>query len=267
MTEASVQRLLSSAVVCVAMTCTTTLAARADGANDDSLHFFVSSGLDYSSGKYGTADTTTILYAPITMQARAGFLAIRVSSGWMEIDGTGVIAGIDGPIVLPGGGTTNHTSGLADTTIQARFLLSSGLNFPGVELIGKVKLPTGDKDKALGTGETDYAAQIDMFQAFGATMLFGTLGYKVYGDPAGIDLDNVPYGCAGLSFKASPAWSFGGSLDWRQAITSSSSDKLELTPFAKFRFADDWSVMAYVDAGLADGSPDWGAGLSIKWGS
>jgi hypothetical protein len=268
----SAQRRLGAVALGVAALCMATPAARAGGTEGgtqggDSFHYFISSGLDYSSGKYGGTSTTRILYAPLTVQARFGFFRLRVSSGWMEIDGDGVIAGVDGPIVLPGGGSAHHTSGLADTVVQAGVRLTSGVDFPCVELVGKVKLPTADKDKALGTGEVDYAAQVDVYQTFGATTIFGTAGYKVYGDPPTLDLNDVPYGSAGVSFKASPQWSLGGSIDWRQKITSTSGDKLQITPFAKFKLATDWSIIAYGDAGLADGSPDWGGGFAVKWGT
>ncbi len=60
-----------------------------------------------------------------------------------------------------------------------------------LNVTGKVKIPTADEDKGLGTDETDFSLEVNLTKAYGSNVAFGTVGYRKFGDPPEFDLDDV----------------------------------------------------------------------------
>ncbi len=137
----------------------------------------LSTGMTYLKGDYGQASDTEILYVPFTLKHRTGPWTLKVTVPYLRITGPGG--------VLPDLGATGATtpagtnSGLGDiiagATYRAYYDAERGLL---VNLTGKVKLPTADKNKGLGTGETDWYAESSVYKISGAWTPFATLGYK-----------------------------------------------------------------------------------------
>jgi hypothetical protein len=133
-----------------------------------------------------------------------------------------------------------------------------------VDLIGKVKWGTADEKKGLGTGKNDVSAQADIYKTLGKTAIFATLGYKVYGDPSGIDFKNVGYGGLGVSHRLSDLTSGGLTWDYRPKVTTNGKPTNEITAFMTRKFSDATKMQFYLVKGLSDGSPDWGGGLVLS---
>ena len=161
-----------------------------------------------------------------------------------------------------GGGSGNRTeSGLGDIVLGATYAAYSDARL-GVDLTGKVKLATADEDKGLGTGEHDFIFLVDLYQAFDRVTGFGGLGYHILGDAPGLPLDNVWSVNLGFSYKLDERDSAGVSFDARQRVASGASPQRELTGFFVRQLDRLWKAQLYALIGLADGSPDWGFGLS-----
>ena len=112
---------------------------------------------------------------------------------------------------------------------------------------------TADEEKGLGTGETDYTAQVDVFQPVGeGHILFLTAGYRWRGSPDAYELNDGMIGSVGASFKVSDQTSAGLVFDWREAATETGDDPMQLTPFISWKAADDWGVQLYGSAGFSD---------------
>lgn len=241
------------------------------GGEDPRLKFKVSTGFDYSSGDYGLSENTDILYIPVSGQLDTRSWKFKVTVPWIRIEGpTGVVGGTDSPIIiddplappLP----VVENSGLGDVVASVTYKVPSlGQGAPFIDLTGKVKFPTADRDKFLGTGEYDFTFQADIFQALGDLTLFGGLGYRILGDPDGRDLNNGLLASGGFAYKFSNSFSGGGILDWREASTDTSDDPFEIVPYVVWRVHEDWAVQAYGVFGLSDGSPDAGGGLQISF--
>lgn len=135
----------------------------------------------------------------------------------------------------------------------------------GVDLTGKVKFGTADKDKGLGTGENDYTVQVDLLKGFGKYSLFGGIGYSVLGSSEYIHLDNVFNVTAGFAYKFDDRMTAGLSFDARERVSSSGFPTREVMAFLSHKLDKNWKAQAYVLKGLADGSPDWGAGFSAAY--
>jgi outer membrane putative beta-barrel porin/alpha-amylase len=218
-------------------------------------------GLHYSSGDYGTGSTTRITSLAATARYDSGPWTYRATVPYLRVDGdTSVIPGV-GPV--RGGAGSSTESGLGDIVLGATYAAYyDAASMFGVDLTGKVKLPTADENKGLGTGEADFAFLVDFYRTFDRVTGFAGIGYHILGDAPGLPLDNVWSANLGASYRIDERDSAGLSLDGRERVAPGSARQRELTAFFTRKLDRFWKAQAYALIGLADGSPDWGFGLS-----
>src|SRR6266851_583730 len=228
----------------------------------------VGAGAEYSSGKYGGTQKTEIFYAPITGKYETGPWAFKLVVPLIRITGPGNVVGAGADrVTLPGGAAARRTeAGLGDIVGSAFYnLVDERKSAFGLDVGAKVKLGTADRDKGLGTGEDDYSVQADVFKPMGAFTAFGSLGYRWYGDPPGVDLRNVVYGSVGGSYRMSSETSVGLAYDFRPRITAVGSPISEATAFVSQRLSRDLKLQFYGVKGFSDGSPDFGVGAILNY--
>ena len=237
-------------------------------------------GADYSSGDYGSDTTTEIFSVPLSARYASGNWTFKASLPWLRVSGD--------PNVLPGLGNVVNlnprgrgrgglvgppppeeqargtASGVGDLALAGTYAFDTGGPL-GIDLTANAKIATADEDKGLGTGANDYGVALDLYRAFGATTVFGGVGYTMLGDSDFIDVDSVANANVGFSHPAG-AGSFGAVYDWRQAASSGFDDRSELTGFYSFAAGQAGKVQVYGVHGLSDGSPEWGAGVSYSHG-
>lgn len=241
------------------------LAAAAPAAVADGLT--LSSGFDYSRGKYGGRVLTETTYIPFAAKYESGSWLLKLTVPWLRITGPGNVVGGGGEgIVLPGGNARRgSTEGQGDVVAGiGHTLLESAENGFILDLVGKIKFGTADASRGLGTGKNDYSLQADAVKSLGRFSALGTLGYKKMGDPSGIDLRNVWYGSVGAAWKFSPTTSAGAMLDFKQPSVSGGNRQRELTFYAAYRLGATLRLQGYLVKGLADGSPDLGIGANLS---
>ena len=222
--------------------------------------FSTAIGVDYSSGDYGTGTTSEIWYVPVVAKYETGPMIYKVTVPWLRI--TNPEVGPDGD-PLPGG-CRDVESGMGDTVASVDYALLDGSEGGLLlDLIGKVKFPTADEDQCLGTGKTDYTAQVDVAKAFGRVTGFATLGWKKYGDPADTNFDNPIFATLGFAMPVAPRTSAGASYDWREKVVSTGSQIQELTLFLTHRLNHEWKIQLYAVKGFSDASPDAEGGLML----
>jgi hypothetical protein len=227
----------------------------------------VAVGAEYSTGKFGGTETTDTLYIPVVIRHETGPWVLKATVPWLRITGpANVIGGGADRVVLPGASTGRRTeSGLGDIVLSGFYnVLDERKGGLGLDVGAKVKLPTADDQKGLGTGELDYAAQMDFFKPFDATTLFGSIGYRVYGDPAGTTLKDVFYTSIGASYRMSSQQSVGVAYDYRPAIVDGGGKVSEATLFWSNRLSPQWKLQLYGVIGFADASPDAGIGALLE---
>ena len=234
--------------------------------------FRANAGFDFSSGYYGAAKATEILYLPVTVQAAKGPWTLKATVPWIRVSGPGLL--IDGAGEATAGvRTTGAASGIGDINLSATYALEQLYN-QGlfIDLTGRVKAPTASFSKGLGTGEWDGAVQVDVAKTIGGTgpgtfMPFATIGYRITGDPTGFFLRNVLYGSLGLQYTWSDIVTTGVSYDIRQAAIHAAVDPEEATAYMNIRLGQDWSANVYGVVGLSRNSPTAGGGmvLTYRW--
>ncbi len=233
---------------------------------DDSGAFSLTTGFDYSSGKYGSNERTDITSVPIMAKYEVDRWVLKLTVPYVTITGPGNVA--------PGIGQTRSTSnakrttesGWGDIVAGASYNLYAGSNnMPVIDLTGKVKFGTADKNKGLGTGKNDYTAQVDLYKSFGNFTALGTVGYRVYGDSSDAPLDDVFFGSVGGTYKLAANTSAGVIYNYRPAITRSGSAVSDMMAFVSRKINNNWKAQGYLVKGFSNGSPDYGVGALVGY--
>jgi len=264
LTNTAIISLLSSSLLLTA-----TSSANAEG------QVGVGTGFDFSSGEYGGTTTTDITYIPLNCKYQNNYFALKLTIPYVSMtsEDNNVVGGGSNVVIINSGEEAtaeNETnSGMGDIILAATSFLYPGTDdnplIPMIDLTGKIKLPSADEEKGLGTGETDYSIESDLTWFTGSTALFGTLGYKFMGSPETYELNNVGYISIGAAYQIGPGFSTGLMYDTKQASTDSGTDSSEATGYVSYKLSDDWKFLLYGVKGFSDGSADYGIGATLSF--
>ncbi len=243
---------------------------------------YVSAGVDYSSGKYGLGSSTTIWDVPLVFGYSGSAWSASLTLPYLHVSGPGnVIPGIgvvrntnpqsrgkagSSAIVIPATYLSGTASGIGDVEAQATFhaVHNRDAGF-GLDLTGRIKFGTASANKGLGTGQNDYGAAVDLYKTLGpGWMAFGGFAYTWLGSSTYIQLNDVWSGNLGLSYAFDQGDMAGVYLFYQQRPSTTSYTRQEATVFYNHRINETWNLRGYVMGGFANGSPDYGAGLSAR---
>lgn len=219
------------------------------------------SGFDYSRGDYGFVTDTEVFSVPLNLVHERGPLTLSASFSWLTVKGPATVVGGSGA-PRP---TTASESGLGDIYAGATYQFGSLGGVVDVSGSARVKLPTADEDRGLGTGAADYYAELTFFRTFGSVTPFLTAGYRVLGDADTYDLRDGAYASGGAHFRLSAATVVTALVSWRRPILAGGDDAQEGLVMVSHDFAERWRVTAYALKGFTDASPDFGTGLAASW--
>jgi hypothetical protein len=229
--------------------------------------FSIMTGVDYSSGDYGTGIDTNILVVPVTARLSTGNFRVSATLPWLRIDGANVIGGGDGgPIVIDPNAPRAVRKGIGDLSIGAAYSVpEESLGF-GLEFSGRVKLPTGSQSKGLSTGKIDVSTSVEVSKTLGIITPYAAVGYKWAGDPSYIDLRNTWFGDVGASVALGKSVMLV-EYDYREATSPLSKDSQELFGAFSTPVSKRLDLTVYGSAGLSDGAPDYGLGgmVTVKF--
>lgn len=228
-----------------------------------------SASATFESGKYGTGTTTDSLYVPFTLKRYFDTGDISVTIPYVMLRSNGLVTMVNGmPLKVnkKAGGITT-TGGLGDIIAQGRVyaLKDEPLD---ISIIGKVKVPTADKDKGLGTGEFDETVGIELGKALSPTWSIFADGYYTFiGSPAGQDFKNISSFDLGVSNRLTQ--SLTGSFFYYEntPLTSGNPDVKEVMASLEYKVTKETRLFGGVSAGLSTSSPDYGitGGISVKF--
>lgn len=226
-------------------------------------------GFDYSTGKYGQAEDTKITYIPLIGKYEQDRLTLKLTVPYIKIEGSGGVTP-DSRVVgaIPTGNARVSESGLGDVVFGATYnALELHSQKTYIDIGAKIKLPTASESRGLGTGKVDYSVLADAYKTVGKNTLIGTVGYKVFGDPDGVNLNNVFFVSLGTSYKLDDKNSLGASVDLRERTTDSSTGLREYSVFHSHKFDNTYKLQSYLVFGDTRSSVDVGGGmmLGINW--
>jgi hypothetical protein len=179
----------------------------------------------------------------------------------------------DVSITIPYLFTTNTTAGhsITEKGIGDIYLHGGYLFLPetynGYSLYGavSVKLPTADKNKGLGTGETDYGGFLGAGKRIGQNRFTLSTGYIFVGSPAGVSFNNVyvyDIGYARIFARTELMVWYEG----REAMVSGAKNPQEINVGFFHILNKDYSIKGSTFVGLNNGGPDFGLNLGlVRW--
>jgi hypothetical protein len=217
----------------------------------------LSTGFDYTTGKYGT----DILTIPAIARYDYDLWTFRLTVPWTHISGP---ADVVQDIGLIRSGSTRPTrqteAGLGDVVAAATRNLLNESHAVSLDLTGKIKFGTANRNKGLGTGENDYSLQADVYKVIDDFTPFATIGYRILGSPPGLKLNNIWFASGGATYRIATPTSVGAALDWQQKSSDTVENVSELTAFVTHDLDRHWKLQGYVLTGFTNSSPDFGIG-------
>ncbi len=260
-------------VVAVALVLLGAVPARAE----DRPWLSLSSSVNYSVGDYGTGKDTTLVYMPFTLGVTPleSFTVsltvpyIHQTTQNVVITGGGVAPRNEtkGKLARPARSTTE--SGLGDVLLKASYIvLAERGPIPEIAPYVKIKVPTADRDRGLGTGEFDETVGVDLSKSL-LEHLFGyiSLSYTFIGDPPGSDLRNSFGWSVGAAYAVLQPLSVFGFLEGSTAVAPGQADPVEVRVGAEYKLTKVLKLTGSVTRGLTSGAADWGvsAGLALRF--
>jgi hypothetical protein len=237
--------------------------------DDGSFNWFLNAGAGRFEGDYGLEDDTTVDVLNFSARWYLPGAEVQLSVPYLRIDGPADIIVIGGqPVAVPGEGNSRTESGLGDVVIQGDYYLRTPTE-SGPWVIGllRLKAPTGDEDRGLGTGATDVEAGIGLIQPHGPVNWLADVGYTWVGSSSQFELRDV------LRVGAGVAMSFGPNdrhnsyvyLENRGNMVKGSDDRrsLALGLGTSLDQAQRVRVSASLFFGLSDTAEDVGFYLTI----
>lgn len=218
------------------------------------------SGFSYISGDYGFDQKTDLWSVPLNLSYDVERWSLKAAFSYLTIKGPANIATGTSPAGAAPRPTAATESGIGDTSISATYHAHPAPEGVNVDFTARVKLPTADEDKGLGSGETDYYLQTDVSRTFGKVTAFTTLGYRFMGSNNASPLKDGPFATAGAAVRVTDKTVVGGAYDWQSRILAGADPGSNLIGFVATNPNDTWSLLAYGIAGLNDASPDFGIG-------
>ncbi|MEQ1610697.1 MAG: hypothetical protein ABL956_17295 [Hyphomonadaceae bacterium] len=253
-------------------------------------------GTEYSSGSYGGTGDTEIYEVPVTFRVRTGDWSFRLRVPFASIQGPGGVlpggpddnggnrdsgsnsgSGSSGSSGGSGSGSSGSgttidpslgeviggidSQGLADISLSATW--SHDLSDADyLDLTGRATMPTGDRQKDLGTGETDFTFLAEIGHDFDGAGVYAFGGYKFRGGAT--RKDGAQFGAGGY-FRPMEGVITGIDAGWSESSINGLDQSADLTAYTSFTLAKDLRLSVYALTGLTDNAPDFGAGLTLTW--
>lgn len=232
-----------------------------------------SSSVNYDTGKYGARDRTDSIYIPFTLKRyyREGDLSATVPL--LRQSSKGQVTRVGGKPVraAKGSGTAVNSSesGLGDIMVRGTFTIArDGPKSFDLAAAGKLKLPTANENKGLGTGEMDQGTGLEFGKELspGLTLLADGY-YTIIGDPDGTDYNNELSLDIGFNKALDQDLSLTVLYATQSAMLDGNADPREISGTLDYKSADGNHYFGGLLLGLSDGSPDVGlsAGLSRRF--
>lgn len=229
-----------------------------------------SSSINYDTGKYGTSERTDSVYIPFTLKRYYDDYDLSVTVPYLSLSSTGLVTWVGGKPVRGTSRTrtaaNSDEAGLGDILLRGAYaLMREEPDTFALALAGKLKLPTADEDKGLGTGEADIGAGLEFAKTVAPGWTFLADGYyTIIGEPAGAEFNNQLALDLGFYRELSGTLGLTVLLEAQSAIVDGNDGPRSLSGTLSHSASENTKLTAGLNIGLSDGSPD--AGVSIGFG-
>lgn len=151
--------------------------------------------------------------------------------------------------------------GLADVTLSGTYTFNLTDN-AYLDTTAKATLPTGDEERDLGTGESDFAFLAELGTDTDAGGVYVQGGYKQRG---GATREDGALALVGGYARLADGILVGADVSWAEAVVAGGEDLSSATAYTSFRLTDTIRLSLFAEKGLSDASADLAAGVGITW--
>ena len=230
-------------------------------------------GSSFAARPLETDDAGTVDPGFVEVELGAAFESAPSADAWETPIGikTGVVPGLDvglgfGWQRLHEAGVTE--SGITDLEMGAKWnFLCETNGMPAMALTGAVKLPTADKGKGLGSGETDWDVTVVLSKTL-TDRLTGHLnaGYGVIGCPTGEDVGDVLHGSVALELQVCESCWLTGEILAEREHEGGKNTELMGNLGVRWIVSDDLAFDTAFGTSLNGGdTPDFSATFGLTW--
>jgi len=222
----------------------------------------------YFSGDFGTGISTATTYLPLIFILGSSRQEARLTVPFLSVTTSQPVTFVGHEIIPRGTGGRTSESGIGDVVAQEEyFFLEGGRRRPWISGLFRIKVPTADDTRGLGTGEWDYGPGAALIQPLGAKWnLLGEAQYILRGDPPGRDFRNTWWLSGGLQKKLSGSTSASLYYERLQSVLPGRPDLVDLIVGYDHSFARRLTLRTSVFVGLSESAEDYGlsAGFSLR---
>ena len=250
----------------------------------------------YSSGNYGTNTTSSFFYAPISIRRffKDGDVSLVIPFVTTTSDGAVTLVGGQPTQTLPDscfsnsgsgkaedrpecqgtGGTTGGvqgqkvtTSGLGDIILRGRYYIVEEKNWvPLIAITGRLKLPTADASRGLGTGKMDEGVGTEISKRLGDSWItFLDGGFNIIGRPDGLNLRNQWWYDVGGGYYFTKDLLGSVYFEEYRSLVSGNQNIRDVYFSMSYRASSSWRFNVGASAGLSNGAPDYTTSLGASY--
>ncbi|HXF94283.1 MAG TPA: transporter [Nitrospiraceae bacterium] len=163
--------------------------------------------------------------------------------------------------------TASTDCGIGDLILRGRYYLVDERDWiPTIAVTGRIKFPTADEHRGLGTGEFDESFGVEMSKTLVGNWLgFLDFGYTFIGDPPGVDLRNQWYYDFGVGYNATKTLLLSAYYEEYRALIPTLSNPRDLLFALNYKATSALRFNASLLVGLSDGAPAYGLTGGIAW--
>jgi len=228
----------------------------------------VSSGFDYSSGKYGDAAKTQLPVIPFSISAETSAWIVGVSMPYLQVRSDDNVRVTDAGVFVGSNAADNDQiktiRGAGDLATFATYKVPETDMGWLIDLIGRVKWPAASHAKGLSTGKIDYGVEINLARRVDRYSTHAKVAYQVRRGEIDDELRNGWAANACVKYRLNGTNDIDFTYDYRQPISAFGFKQSELSIALGHMVSANWRVVLYGVKGLADGSPDWAIGATIE---
>lgn len=232
----------------------------------------------FATGKYGTDTRTDTLYVPTSLRRLFDDGDLTLVIPYVTVTSNCGVTVVSGEPLRTGGLCPSSTtgtlpsrvtaSGLGDVLLIGRYYIYTeheGGLLPSVMVSGRVKAPTADRDRGLGTGEWDEGAGLGLTKLLTDQLVaFADTGYTLIGKPEGVDLRNQWSYDVGLGYYFTPRVLASVYYEEARALVERFQNPKDIFAGLSWRVTQNFRLNAGFEKGLSNGAPEFGASVGAS---
>ncbi len=163
-------------------------------------------------------------------------------------------------------GPQSQNEGIGDINLTYKKVYGFNKNQKFFEIAAKIKVPTADENKNLGTGKTDYEFSGSFFQHTGQQRwLVIKTAHRWRGRSSKYAMKNGFNAAIGLTWQTRPTLSYGGLLEYRQASAETNNDRKEIFLYLSHKQSAQAKLTPYLIRGFGKNSTKWAGGIQFAY--